>query len=75
VCAELKLRIPDDVSVISYDNISWPAAARQGLTTVTEDVSRIGRESVLMLQRIYESGVSEKEICTIPGELVIRSSL
>lgn len=34
-CAELNLRIPEDVSVIGYDNISWQDAASAGLTTVS----------------------------------------
>ena len=75
LCAELGLRIPEDVGLISYDNISWPAAPRQGVTTINEDVYRIGKEAVRMVQKMYESNCADIENCTIPGVLVPRRSL
>lgn len=75
MCAAHGLKIPEDVGIISYDDISWPAAGRQGLTTFKEDVYQIGKESVLMLQKLYESGGTEIENVSLPGELVSRSSL
>ena len=74
-CAQYGLKIPDDVGIISYDDISWPAARRQGLSSIREDVYRIGKESVLMLQRIYESDSERVESVFLPGKLVERSSL
>ena len=75
LCAEYGLKIPEDVGIISYDDISWPAARRQGLSSIREDVYRIGKESVLMLQRIYESDSERVESVFLPGKLVERSSL
>ena len=75
LCAEYGLKIPEDVGIISYDDISWPVARRQGLSSIREDVYRIGKESVLMLQRIYESGSERVESVFLPGKLVERSSL
>lgn len=75
LCAAHGLKIPDDVGIISYDDISWPAACRQGLSTIREDVYRIGKESVLMLQKIYESGGEAVGNVYLPGVLVHRSSL
>lgn len=74
-CAQYGLKIPEDVGIISYDDISWPAARRQGLSSIREDVYRIGKESVLMLQKIYESGPLSVESISLPGVLAERTSL
>lgn len=74
-CAAMGIKIPEDIGVISYDNVSWPSGARQGVTTISEDVYEIGRKSVLILQKMYERS-AEKDICSIvQGSLVRRSSL
>ena len=72
-CKELNLRIPEDISVVSYDNITWPAAANAGLTTIREQVEEMGEAAVEMLAEWVCSG-QKPENRLFPGELIIRTS-
>lgn len=74
LCAKHSLKIPEDIGVISFDNISWPEAENAGLTTITEEVREIGRQSLFLLQQQFESGFAPVT-CIIPGQLVERKSL
>ncbi len=73
-CRELRLRIPEDVSLIGYDNLSWPDAGEFGLTTIAQPVEAISREAVAMLRRL---AVGDRSCCQVrlPGELVCRQSV
>lgn len=47
--AEAGLAVPDDVSVVGFDNTRITARTRPGLTTVAVDMREIGRQSVRRL--------------------------
>jgi LacI family transcriptional regulator len=56
---ELGIRIPDDLSVIGFDNAEFARACKPKLTIVTQPMEEIGRNvAELILQRIdvYEKG-------------------
>ena len=74
LCAKYSLRIPDDIGVVSFDNISWPDAESAGLSAIAEDVKEIGRQAIFMLQQQFESGYAPIT-CIIPGDLIERKSL
>jgi GntR family transcriptional regulator, arabinose operon transcriptional repressor len=59
-CRNLGIRIPEDISVISYDNITWPDAGHIGLTTLEQPVEEIGHESVELLRKWIISGTKPK---------------
>lgn len=73
-CGKLNIRIPDDISVISYDNLSWPYAANLGLTTVSQPTSELGGKAVLMLKEWVETG-KQPDSVKVHGELIRRSSV
>jgi DNA-binding LacI/PurR family transcriptional regulator len=65
-------RVPDDVAVIGYDDISLASFTSPPLTTVSQNVFVAGRllaQSVI--QQLREGTVSNT---SIPAELVVRSS-
>jgi DNA-binding LacI/PurR family transcriptional regulator len=74
VCTKLNLLIPDDISVISYDDLSWPSAAQVGLSTVSEPTAEIGGQAVLMLKNWVESGKQPDSII-VHGQLIQRNSI
>ena len=74
LCAKYSLRVPEDIGIISFDNISWPDAESHGLTAVAEDVNEIGRQAIFLLRQQFELGYAPLT-CVIPGKLIERNSL
>ena len=73
-CRDLGVRIPEDISVISYDNITWVDAEHVGLTTLEQPVEQIGNESVELLKEWIISGIQpeSRKLC---ATLIERSSV
>jgi DNA-binding LacI/PurR family transcriptional regulator len=67
-------RVPDDVSVVGYDDIPEAAHLLPPLTTVRTDFTEIGERSLrLLLDRI--DGVTDTQVDpVVPVELVVRRS-
>ncbi len=71
---ELGLNVPDDVSVIGYDDVpaaSWPAYS---LTTVRQPVNQMVQETVEILKRKIEAPDAKPQKIIIDGPLIVRGS-
>jgi LacI family transcriptional regulator len=68
------LRVPDDVSVVGYDDVPMAGHCRMQLTTVRSDAIEMSRRAVELLVTATRDGrhVSHREI--LPNPLVIRST-
>lgn len=72
---EKDLKVPDDISIIGYDNIHASRFFSPPLTTIHQSKSRLGVQAInLLFKRISEKG-KEHEIIEIYPELVIRKSV
>lgn len=71
---ELKLRVPDDVSVVGFDDIPSAALASYDLTTYRQRLNRMVAEAVAALFKEIEDGRSETQFMRIPGSLIVRGS-
>jgi DNA-binding LacI/PurR family transcriptional regulator len=70
---DLGLRVPEDVSVVGYDDVPMAGWAAYGLTTVRQPVGEmVARTVAALLARIAGEGGPEK--IRVPGPLVIRTS-
>jgi len=70
------LCIPDDVSLIGYDNIIFSAYTRVPLTTVEISKRDLGREAVKLLLRLLKSGsTSKRQSKKLSVKLVLRQSV
>lgn len=71
---ELRLAVPDDVSVIGYDDVtvaSWPA---YNLTTIRQPANRMVAETVdILLSKIENSDARPRRV-EIDGPLIVRGS-
>ena len=68
------LRVPDDVSVVGYDDTWLAGLARIGLTTVHQDPRGIGGTAVsLLLERLDGDRTSARHVVLKP-ELTVRST-
>ncbi len=48
-CQDLDIAIPDDMSVIGYDDVHWTTLVRPSLTVVSQNVDEMGREAATAL--------------------------
>lgn len=73
-CERLGINIPDDISVISFDNINWDEASGRGLTTFQEPVSELGECALDMLNHWITTG-DKPENRIVEARLIERSSV
>ncbi|AJT42240.1 LacI family DNA-binding transcriptional regulator [Psychromicrobium lacuslunae] len=72
--AEAGLRVPEDISVVGYDNIPVSREVRPRLTTVNVPLEDLGREAVKAALGRFEYG-SESANSTLGTHVVIRDSV
>lgn len=73
VATELGLRVPDDVSVIGFDNIPESALTDPPLSTVSQPIHEMGEAAFAMLVGLLD-GTAEPTRLVLPTELVPRAS-
>jgi LacI family transcriptional regulator len=74
VARALGLSVPQDLSVIGYDNIPESALSNPPLTTMDQSIQEMGYEATrLLIERIADPSL-EPVHQTLPTELVVRQS-
>ena len=73
VARSLGLGVPDDLSVIGFDNIPESALVDPPLTTIRQPLQRMGAESLRLLIDLI-AGVERDTHIQLPTELVVRAS-
>jgi LacI family transcriptional regulator len=69
------LSVPDDISVVGYDDIPLASAMSPALTTVAQPVDQLGALSTeLLLSRIEDGSVGTAQRITLETALVVRGS-
>ncbi|MFS4581127.1 LacI family DNA-binding transcriptional regulator [Phaeobacter sp. C3_T13_0] len=71
---DLGLRVPEDVSVVGYDDVSMAAWKIYDLTTLRQPVKQMVDETVAMLLGMVEDGTQSKGRLEIASPLVVRGS-
>ncbi|MEO8682042.1 MAG: substrate-binding domain-containing protein, partial [Vicinamibacterales bacterium] len=69
-----KLRIPDDLSVVGFDDIRYARHLDPPLTTIAQPMRQIGEGTVRLLLQILRGAKTAPESVTLPHTLVVRSS-
>ncbi len=73
-CAELGLRVPDDIAIIGYDDIRLAELVSPALTTLRIPRAEIGTKSMqMLLEQIEVEAAAPKEVNLKP-ELIVRAS-
>ena len=79
VCAAVKevgLRVPDDVSVVGYDDIAMASTFEPKLTTIHQPIYEMGRRSIqLMLHQTQGEASEIPEAVVMSAPLVKRESV
>ena len=69
---EAGLRVPEDLSVVGFDNT--PEAAYAGLTTVDQFMDKMGYVATEMLVSLIQGNCLDSNVHKIPTRLIVRGS-
>ena len=72
--AELGVQVPDQLSVVGFDNIPESALAHPSLTTVQQPMRQMGREALAMLVSLIAGEDLMTTHLTLDTTLVVRGS-
>ncbi|MDR1531927.1 MAG: LacI family transcriptional regulator [Clostridiales bacterium] len=72
-CLDLKYRVPDDISIIGFDDLSITQYVRPQISTVRQDFYQMGRKSAELLLDI-RNGVETPKRHYLDHELIFRQS-
>jgi LacI family transcriptional regulator len=72
--ADLKVSVPDQVSVASFDNLPFAAIVSPALTTIGLPAFDLGFEAATLLQDIIERGNRARRSVVLPSHLIVRNS-
>lgn len=71
---KLGLRVPEDISVIGFDDIPYATMAVPPLTTIRQPIGEIGSLAIKHLIEIIDNPAAEQVDIIVPTELIIRDS-
>jgi LacI family transcriptional regulator len=72
--AELGLSVPDDLSVVGFDNVPESALCSPPLTTVNQPIREMGHRAIAMLIALINGDDVEQTHVTLDTGLVVRRS-
>lgn len=74
VCAQMRLRIPEDISIIAFNNSLYSQLASPQLTSIDINSFRLGQEAAVQLLNHAEDPNLMAAKIIVPHEIVERSS-
>jgi LacI family transcriptional regulator len=70
-----RIRVPEDVAIVGYDDLVWAGAAAVPLTSVRQPREQLGRAATrLVMAEIDEGPRHQHEHVTFQPELIVRAS-
>jgi len=71
---EKGLRVPQDISIVGFDDIAAASVAQPGLTTLRHPINAMAQAAVQELMRRIHNQPGRRQRIEFPSELVIRES-
>lgn len=72
---DLGIRVPDDISVVGFDDLPEPLVVSPFLTVASQPSYEMGcRATLLLLERLAEKDKSEQQQVILPTDLIVRGS-
>ncbi len=73
--AQLGIRVPDDLAVIGFDNISQALWTQPPLTTIHQPIIEKGELAARLLLALIADEIPEQKNYVLPAELIVRKSV
>lgn len=73
-CTEIGLKVPEDISIVGFDNIEEASFVNGGLTTVDQFIGDMGRVAVEMLVSLIQDKSLENQVYRMPTQLIVRNT-
>ncbi len=71
---EKNIKVPEDISVIGFDDIFLSSLITPTLTTVSQPMYKIGYEGARVLLNIIEDGINIKKSIELNTKIIVRNS-
>ena len=71
---ERGMRVPDDVSVVGFDDVQFATVLTPMLTTVRQPLVEMGRTGIALIRRLLDDPRREPLRMELPTRLVVRDS-
>jgi LacI family transcriptional regulator len=68
------LALPDDISLVGFDDVQWTDMVSPGITTVAQPTIELGRRAAALLLRRIREPRSETQLELLQPRLVVRGS-
>lgn len=65
-CEQMGLSIPEDLSIVGYDGVHWPARTTHTLTSVRLDIDAMGEAAVVLIDDLIHRRAAPPESRCIP---------
>ena len=69
-----RLRLPDEISLVGFDDVPWMAMVEPGITVVSQPTVEMGARAAGLLLRRVEQPHSPPAVACLEPELVVRGS-
>lgn len=73
-CSNLGVRVPEDISVIGFDNTMLASISNPKLTSVDQNMKEIGHRAAIELLNIVQNGSQSRKKIILDTRLVVRES-
>lgn len=74
-CAEFNVVVPDDISIVGFDNAEFSNFMSPGLTTNAKPLDKIGATGIQQLEKLMNGQSDEVVQHVIEPELIVRESV
>lgn len=73
---DLNLRVPDDVSLVAFDDYPWMSLVKPGIDTFAQPVTQMGKDAVSVLfKHMAEENNEAPQYLRLPANMIIRGSV
>jgi LacI family transcriptional regulator, repressor for deo operon, udp, cdd, tsx, nupC, and nupG len=69
------LKVPEDISVLGFDNLKFSSIFDPGLTTIAQPAFEIGENAMELLMKLINKEEVKREQIILADQLVVRESV